>query len=95
MKFKNKRLIQQLQLLYNMEKTTIQINLETLNRLKALKNFERQSYDEVLNTIIDNCEQENLSDDEIEEIKKGLEDVKMGKIKPIEQVAKELGITLK
>ncbi|KHO55067.1 MAG: hypothetical protein QT10_C0007G0053 [archaeon GW2011_AR19] len=78
-----------------MEKTTIQINLETLNRLKALKNFERQSYDEVLNTIIDNCEEENLSDDEIEEIKKGLEDVKMGKIKPIEQVAKELGITLK
>ena len=78
-----------------MEKTTIQINLETLNRLKALKNFERQSYDEVLNTIIDNCEEENLSDGEIEEIKKGLEDVKMGKIKPIEQVAKELGITLK
>ena len=72
-----------------MEKTTIQINLETLNRLKALKNFERQSYDEVLNTIIDNCEEENLSDDEIEEIKKGLEDVKMGKIKLIEQVEKE------
>ena len=78
-----------------MEKTTIQINLETLNRLKALKNFERQSYDEVLNTIIDNCEEENLSDDEIEEIKQGLEDVKMGKTIPFELVLKKRGIKLK
>jgi len=78
-----------------MEKTTIQINLETLNRLKALKNFERQSYDEVLNTIIDNCEEENLSDDEIEEIKQGLEDVKMGRTIPFELVLKKRGIKLK
>ncbi|HLD38003.1 MAG TPA: hypothetical protein VJA20_01025 [Candidatus Nanoarchaeia archaeon] len=77
-----------------MEKTTIQINLETLNRLKSLKNFERQSYDELLNIIINNCEEENLSDNEIEEIKLGLENVKQGKVKPIEQVAKELGISL-
>ena len=32
-----------------MEKTTLQLNVETLNRLKFLKNFERQSYDDVLN----------------------------------------------
>ncbi len=78
-----------------MEKTTIQISLETLEKLKALKNFERQSYDEVLNTIMDNCEEESLSDDEINEIQKGLEDIKRGKVKSIEQVAKELGITLR
>ena len=78
-----------------MEKTTIQINLETLNRLKALKNFERQSYDEVLNGLIDNCEEESLSEEEISEIQKGLEDVKKGRVKPIEQIAKELGITLR
>ena len=78
-----------------MEKTTIQINTETLERLKALKNFERQSYDEVLNSLIDNCEEESLSEEEIEDIKIALENVKKGKIKPIEQVAKELGITLR
>ena len=78
-----------------MEKTTIQINLETLNRLKALKNFERQSYDEVLNIMINNCEEENLSDDEIEEIKQGLEDVKMGRTIPFELVLKKRGIKLK
>ncbi|MFH1365625.1 MAG: hypothetical protein ABIH28_03515 [archaeon] len=78
-----------------MDKTTIQINLETLERLKALKSMERQSYDEVLNNLIDNCEEENLSEQEIEEIKIGLENVKQGKVKPIEQVAKELGIILR
>ncbi len=78
-----------------MEKTTIQINPETLERLKALKNSVRQSYDEVLNNLIDNCEEESLSEEEIEDIKAALENVKRGKVKPIEQVAKELGITLR
>ncbi|MFA5993179.1 MAG: hypothetical protein WC796_05730 [Candidatus Pacearchaeota archaeon] len=78
-----------------MEKTTIQINLETLERLRALKNFERQSYDEVLNNMIDNCEEESLSEEELDEIQKGLEDIKRGRVYPIEQVAKELGISLK
>ena len=78
-----------------MEKTTIQINLETLERLKSLKNFERQSYDELLNSLIDNCEEESLSEEEIEDIKIALDNVKKGKVKPIEQVAKELGIILR
>ena len=78
-----------------MEKTTIQINLETLEKLKALKNSERQSYDEVLNNLIDNCEEDSLSEEEIEDIKIALENVKRGKVKPIEQVARELGITLR
>ncbi|MDO8623421.1 MAG: hypothetical protein Q7R52_04185 [archaeon] len=78
-----------------MEKTTIQINQETLERLKVLKNFERQSYDDILNNLIDNTEDETLTEEEIEEIKQGLEDVKRGRTIPIEQVAKELGITLR
>ena len=78
-----------------MEKTTIQINIETLKRLKSLKNMERQSYDELLNNLIDNSEEESLSEEEIEDIKIALENVKRGKVKPIEQVAKELGIALR
>lgn len=78
-----------------MEKTTIQINIETLERLKMLKIFERQSYDEVLNNLIDNCDDESLTSEEIDEIQKGLEDVKRGRVKSIEEVAKNLGITLK
>ena len=78
-----------------MEKTTIQINFETLERLKSLKHSERQSYDELLNSLINNCEEESLSEEEIEDIKIALDNVKRGKVKPIEQVAKELGITLR
>jgi predicted CopG family antitoxin len=48
-----------------MEKTTIQINMGTLEKLKALKHFERQSYDELLNNLINNVENENLDVDEI------------------------------
>lgn len=78
-----------------MEKTTIQISTETLERLKILKNFERQSYDELLSNLLDNTEEEALSEEEIEDIKIALENVKKGKVKPIEQVARELGITLR
>ena len=78
-----------------MEKTTIQLNQTTLERLKNFKSMKRQSYDEVLNNLIDNCEEESLSEEEIEDIKIALENVKRGKVKPIEQVARELGIALR
>ena len=78
-----------------MEKTTIQISQRTLERMKNLKKFERQSYDDLLNGIFNELDEEILGADEIEEIQKGLEDVKRGKVYPIESVAKELGITLK
>ncbi len=77
-----------------MEKTTIQINIETLERLKSLKNFERQSYDELLNSLINNCEEEIMNEEEINEIQQGLEDIKKGRVYSIESVAKELGIIL-
>lgn len=78
-----------------MEKTTIQISQETLERLKNLKKHERQSYDDLLNNIFDEIDQETLSKEEINEIQKALEDVKKGRIYPIEVIAKELGIVLK
>jgi len=78
-----------------MEKTTIQVNTQTLERLKSLRIMGRQSYDDLLNNLLDNIEEETLSSEEIEEIQIGLTNIKEGKVKPIEQVAKELGITLK
>lgn len=76
-------------------KTTIQINSDTLERLKSFKQHRRESYEEVLNNLLDEIEEEELTDEEIEEIKEALENVKQGKIHPIEDVAKELGISLK
>jgi hypothetical protein len=77
-----------------MKKTTIQLNLSTLERLKMLKRYDRESYDELLNNLIHEVQNESLSNDEIEDIKIALDNVKKGKVKPIEQVAGELGITL-
>jgi macrodomain Ter protein organizer (MatP/YcbG family) len=77
-----------------MQKTTIQVSVETLNRLKSVKRHVRESYDEVLNYLIDEAEEDELTSEEIDDIKKALENVKKGKVKPIEQVAKELGIRL-
>jgi len=78
-----------------MEKTTIQINQSTLERLKNIKRFERQSYDDLLNSVLNEAEEEIISKEEIEEIQKGLEDIKRGKVYSIDSVAKELGIVLK
>ena len=78
-----------------MNKTTIQIRQNTLERLKSFKKFERQPYDDVLNSIFDAVEGESLSAEEIEEIKQALDDVKRGKVYSIEHVAKELGIRLR
>jgi len=78
-----------------MEKTTIQINKSTLSRLQNLKRFERESYDEVINIIADEYEEETIYPEEIEDIKRALENVRLGKTKPIEKVAEELNISLK
>jgi hypothetical protein len=79
-----------------MEKTTLQVAMNTLERLKLLKNFERQSYDEVLNLLIDNFEEDEvLTEEELNEIKIGLDQIKRGETTSIEKVAKELGITLR
>lgn len=78
-----------------MEKTTIQISSITLERMKNLKSHDRQSYDELLNSIFDEVNEEILSPEEIEETQIALENVKKGKVYPIEQVAKELGVRLR
>lgn len=75
-------------------KTTVQISTETLERLKRLKQHERESYDFVLNKLIDEADDDELSEEEIEDIKIALEEVKKGKVYSIESVAKELGIKL-
>ncbi len=78
-----------------MEKTTIQISQNVLERLKMAKRYEREPYEEVLINLLDEYQEETLSDKEIEDIKEALENVRKGKVKPIEQVAKELGVVLR
>ena len=77
-----------------MEKTTIQLPKTTLEKLKFHKKYQRESYAEVIEDLMSQVEEETLSEDEINEIQEALEDVKSGRKKSIEQIAKELGIAL-
>jgi len=75
-------------------KTTIQITKPTLDRLATHKRFERESYDAGLNFILDDYEEEPLSAQEVTEIQQGLDDIKHGRARRIEDVAKDLGVKL-
>jgi len=74
--------------------TTIQVKTETLERLKYFKEFNKESYDEIINKILNDVEEGELTEETIEDIKRGLNEVKEGKGQPIEDVAKEFGIKL-
>ncbi len=71
--------------------TLIKVRKETAEKLKALKEFERQSYDEVINKII-SMKTEYLSGEDIANIEMGLKDIKEGKIYSSKEVAQRLGI---
>jgi len=75
-----------------MDMTMVQLKKKTVSRLQRLKQYKRQSYDEVINTILDNPD--DLSNNDIEEIKKGIEDIRAGRVYSEEEVAKKLGIKI-
>jgi len=77
-----------------MEKVMIEVGEDTLERLKMLGNGGGESYDELLNVIIDVYEEEELNADEVVEVEEALESVKEEKFKSIGQVAMELGVEL-
>ena len=77
-----------------MTKTTIQVSKDTLERLKMSKSHPLESYDITINLLLDEAEGEVLTEDEIEEIKSAIEEVRRGETIPLDQVAKELGVKL-
>lgn len=74
--------------------TTIQIKSQTLDRLKFFKESSKESYDEIINKVLNEIEEGELTERTIKDIKTGLREIKEGKGEPIENVAKEFGIKL-
>ena len=74
--------------------TTVQVKVQTLERLKFFKESSKESYDEIINKVLDEVEEGELTDDAIADIKVGLREIREGKGKPIEEIAKELGLKL-
>jgi len=77
-----------------METTTIQIKETTLKRLKYFKEYSKESYDEILNKLIDALEEGELTDAAVKKIEKGLEDIKEGRVISLKAYAKKRGIAL-
>ena len=78
-----------------METTTIQLKGETLERLKYFKEYSKESYNEILNKILDVLEEDELTDKAIEKIKNGLKDIKGGRVISLNDYSKKRGISIK
>ena len=74
--------------------TTIQVKEATVERLQHHKEFSKESYDEVINKVLDELEEGELSEHAIKAIQLGLTEISQGKGERIEDVAAELGIKL-
>ncbi|MCL5090244.1 MAG: hypothetical protein M1382_03690 [Candidatus Marsarchaeota archaeon] len=79
-----------------MSYTTIQINKETRLRLQKFRISKRETYDEILNTLMDLIPSGDDEGEYTEEFKysiiKGLLDIKHGRTYTLEQVEKKLGL---
>jgi len=74
--------------------TTIQIQDSTKGKLDKLKEYARETYDELINDLITFKEEDSmeLSAKTKAAIKHGREDIKKGRFYTTEQLIKELGI---
>jgi predicted DNA-binding protein len=77
-----------------MAPTTIQVKTETLDRLKYFKEYSKESYDEIINKVIDEVEEGELTDEALKDIIEAKKEIREGKGQKIEDVAAELGIKL-
>ena len=76
-----------------MVQTTIQLRQATKTRLEALKLHPRETYDEVVNRLLDTtCDHEPLSEGTLAKIEEGIRDIRQGKTRTLDEIAKELGI---
>lgn len=74
--------------------TTIQVQLETKEKLDKLKEYARETYDEIIRELIALKEEEKmeLSKETKKAIEEAYEDVKKGRVHTTKQLIKELGI---
>jgi predicted transcriptional regulator len=73
--------------------TTIQLQPETKSRLDEIKAHPRESYDEAVNRLLDMAyDPEPLSEETLQQIEEGIADIRAGRCRPLEEVAKDLGL---
>mgnify|MGYP000864366030 FL=1 len=74
-----------------MTSTTIKIDVELRDRLNALKVHPRESYNEVIERLVEIAiDEEPLSEETIQRIEESLEDLRAGRVYTLEEVMAEL-----
>ena len=82
----------QIYLVICLSNTTIRLESSTKNELKALKNFRKESFDEVIERLVNIVKDEPLMKEEIIQIEKSLEDIKKGRVLSLKEAEKKWGI---
>jgi hypothetical protein len=77
-----------------MVKTMIQLEKRTVLKLQELKSYPRETYDELINKLIDYSNTDLVSEQELNEIEQGLADIRKGRVQSIESIAKKLKVKL-
>ncbi|MCK5283652.1 MAG: hypothetical protein KAK00_09690 [Nanoarchaeota archaeon] len=72
--------------------TTIQIEKDTLNKLKTFKEYNRESYNEVINKLMKLKEMSGLK--LTEQTKKDIDEARKEKDIPLSEAIKELGVKI-
>ncbi len=74
--------------------TSIQLEKRTKAKLEKLKIFPRESYDDVVNRLLNVTEEDEgiLSEKTIRDLEEGVADIKAGRVYTSEQVKKKLGL---
>lgn len=75
-----------------MSTSTIRIGLSTKRELSSFKNFGRESFEDVIERLINISKEEPLDNNEIEQIEKSLEDIKKGRVLSLKEAEKQWGI---
>jgi len=79
--------------MYMSTMTTIRISHQTKELLDDLKHHKKESYENVIGRLATMAyDDEPLSDEEIEDMKASLEDIRAGRVKSLKAVRDELGI---
>jgi predicted transcriptional regulator len=73
--------------------TTIRVSHQTKELLDELKHHPKESYEDVIGRLATMAiDEEPLSDEEIEDMKASLDEIRAGRVKTLKTVRKELGI---
>lgn len=72
----------------------IQLKKDTAQKLKEIKKYAKQSYDEIIRELIQDTTSEKLTEKEKAELEEAMEDIRKGRVYSIKEVAREFNISL-